>query len=112
MIIRRIVRCLHNLLPLLFTLVEQSFQSRFHSQHTEGSKGRLLVHHPAGQGYRKLLYTIWLADAPAVMLYAPKYLYITQDDVRGIKDGEIVNAADRFYDIHEWTVHSDLVPRM
>lgn len=54
----------------------------------------------------------WLADAPAVMLYAPKYLYITQDDVRGIEEGKIVNAADRFYDIQDWTVHSALVPRM
>ncbi len=54
----------------------------------------------------------WVADAPAVMLYTPNYLYITQDDVQGIKKGEIVTAADRFYDIQKWTVHSELVPRI
>jgi len=54
----------------------------------------------------------WLADAPAVMLYAPKYLYITQDDVRGIAEGQIVTAADRFYDVQDWTVRSALVPKL
>jgi len=54
----------------------------------------------------------WLKDAPAIMLYTPNYLYITQDDVRGIEEGQIVTAADRYYDIHNWTVNSQLVPRI
>jgi peptide/nickel transport system substrate-binding protein len=54
----------------------------------------------------------WLIDAPAVMLYTPNYLYITQDDVQGIQNGEIVTAADRFYDVQKWTVRSEPVPRI
>lgn len=54
----------------------------------------------------------WSVDDPAVMLYTPTYLYVTQDDVRGIADGQIVTAADRFYDVQNWTVYSQLVPRI
>lgn len=54
----------------------------------------------------------WAADAPAVMLYTPNYLYITQDDVRGVVAGDLVTAADRFYDIQNWTVYSELIPRI
>lgn len=54
----------------------------------------------------------WSKDSPAVMLYTPDYLYTTQTDVRGISDGQIVTAADRFYDVQNWTVHSRLVPRI
>lgn len=53
----------------------------------------------------------WSQDDPAVMLYTPNYLYVTNRDVQGITDGELVTAADRFYNIHTWTVHSKLVPR-
>lgn len=53
----------------------------------------------------------WSSDDPAVMLYTPNYLYVTNDDVQGIIDGELVTAADRFYNVHTWTVHSKLVPR-
>jgi len=54
----------------------------------------------------------WVADAPAVMLYVPHYLYITQDEVRGVADGKIVSAADRFYNIQNWTIHSTSVPKI
>lgn len=54
----------------------------------------------------------WSADAPAAMLYTPKYLYVTQSDLRGVVDGQLVTASDRFYNVHEWTVYSKLVPRM
>lgn len=54
----------------------------------------------------------WSIDAPAVMLYTPNYLYVTEDDVRGIEDGSIITAADRFYNVQDWTVHSKLVPRI
>jgi peptide/nickel transport system substrate-binding protein len=55
---------------------------------------------------------VWSADDPAVMLYTPNYLYVTQDDVRGMVDGQLVTPADRFYDVQKWTVYSSLVPRM
>lgn len=54
----------------------------------------------------------WSADDPAVMLYTPNYLYVTEDDVQGIKDGDIVTAADRFYNVQKWTVRSSLVPKL
>lgn len=55
---------------------------------------------------------VWSADDPAVMLYTPNYLYVTQDDVRGMVDGQLVTPADRFYDVQKWTVYSSLVPRI
>lgn len=55
---------------------------------------------------------IWNGDDPAAMLYTPNYLYVTNDEVQGVVDGELVTAADRFYDVHNWTVRSKLVPRM
>lgn len=54
----------------------------------------------------------WSADDPAVMLYTPNYLYVTQDDVRGMVDGQLVTPADRFYDVQKWTVYSSQVPRI
>lgn len=55
---------------------------------------------------------VWAADAPAVMLYSPQYLYVTQDDVRGVPNGQLMTAADRFYDVQNWTIHTKLVPRI
>lgn len=54
----------------------------------------------------------WSTDQPAAMLYTPNYLYVTQDDVRGIVDGQLVTSSDRFYNVHNWTVHSTQIPRM
>lgn len=54
----------------------------------------------------------WMADDPAAMLYTPNYLYVAEDNVRGIVDGQLVTPADRFYNVQNWTVHSSLVPRM
>lgn len=54
----------------------------------------------------------WSKDDPAVMLYTPNYLHVTQDDVRGMVDGQLVTPADRFYNVHNWTVRSSLVPRI
>lgn len=54
----------------------------------------------------------WKADNPAVMLYTPGYLYVTNDEVQGVIDGELVTAADRFYNVQNWTVRSRLVPRI
>lgn len=54
----------------------------------------------------------WSADDPAVMLYTPNYLYVTEDNVQGVVDGALITAADRFYNVHNWTVRSRLVPRM
>lgn len=54
----------------------------------------------------------WSADDPAVMLYTPNYLYVTEKTVQGVADGELITAADRFYNVQNWTVRSKLVPRM
>lgn len=54
----------------------------------------------------------WSADDPAVMLYTPNYLYVTDDSVQGVVPGELVTAADRFYNVQNWTVYSKLVPRI
>lgn len=54
----------------------------------------------------------WSKDDPAAMLYTPNYLYVTQDDVRGMVDGQLVTPADRFYNVQNWTVNSKLVPRI
>lgn len=46
----------------------------------------------------------WRKDAPALMLYQPRYLYLTDNSVKGIKLKTLNEPADRYADVTEWTV--------
>jgi hypothetical protein len=53
----------------------------------------------------------WVADVPAVILYAPNYTYVTSPNVNGVKAKKLVEPADRFYGIEDWTVKVKQVER-
>ncbi|MFI5240466.1 MAG: peptide ABC transporter substrate-binding protein [Candidatus Saccharimonadia bacterium] len=55
--------------------------------------------------YEKFLAT-WTADAPAVMLYMPSYLYVTDASDLGIVSSRIGDPTDRFYGVQKWTVNT------
>ena len=46
----------------------------------------------------------WVADAPALALYQPKYLYITRGPVYGYQKKVINSGVDRFNNVHQWMV--------
>lgn len=46
----------------------------------------------------------WRKDAPALMLYQPRYLYLTDGSVKGIKLKILNDPADRYADVTDWTV--------
>lgn len=46
----------------------------------------------------------WREDAPAVGLYQPRLLYLTNGNVAGLNDGAINVPADRFFNVHDWQI--------
>lgn len=43
-------------------------------------------------------------DAPAVFLYSPSYVYITNSKIKGVDTNAIVNPAHRFVNIQKWYI--------
>jgi len=46
----------------------------------------------------------WQADAPAIGLYQPRVLYLTNGTVAGLVEHPINSAADRFYNVQNWEI--------
>jgi peptide/nickel transport system substrate-binding protein len=46
----------------------------------------------------------WVADAPALALYQPRYLYVTSGHLYGFSPTIINNGTDRFSDIDNWEI--------
>jgi peptide/nickel transport system substrate-binding protein len=57
------------------------------------------------QKYQKLQDTI-LADAPALFLYNPDYLYWVSEKIKGIDTTKIVDPAKRFAGVGNWYVQT------
>lgn len=53
--------------------------------------------------YRPFL-EAWRNDTPAVGLYQPRFLYITSESLQGITAKTVHSPADRYSNVHEWTV--------
>jgi peptide/nickel transport system substrate-binding protein len=51
--------------------------------------------------YKTFLAT-WVQDAPALALYQPNFIYITNGPVAGISRKASNSGVDRFYNVHEW----------
>ncbi len=49
------------------------------------------------------------ADAPAIFLYAPQFIYLTDKSVRGIRFASIMEPSDRFSNIHLWHINTSRV---
>lgn len=46
----------------------------------------------------------WQADAPALGLYEPRFLYITRTTVHGLDEHPVNADADRFTNVHNWQI--------
>jgi ABC-type transport system substrate-binding protein len=57
------------------------------------------------QGYEKLQDTI-LADAPALFLYNPDYLYWVSEKIKGVDTTKIIDPAKRFENITNWYINT------
>lgn len=57
------------------------------------------------QDYQELQDTL-LADAPALFLYNPNYIYWVSDKIKGIESSRIVDPAKRFEDIQNWYINT------
>ena len=53
--------------------------------------------------YRPFL-EAWRNDAPALVLYQPRFLYITNGNVYGFNPKLLNNATERFNNVHQWMV--------
>lgn len=49
----------------------------------------------------------WRNDAPALMLYQPRFLYITRGQFFGFEPKAINTAADRFNNVENWMIRQD-----
>lgn len=47
---------------------------------------------------------VWRADAPAVGLYQPRYLYTTRGEVYGLTEHRINADVERFTNVHNWMI--------
>lgn len=54
---------------------------------------------------------VWQTDAPAVMLYQPRFLYLAQQEVAGFDPKTINNATQRYANIQEWMIRTANVPQ-
>ncbi len=51
-------------------------------------------------------------DAPAIFLYAPKFLYVVSEKVQGLELGSVAVPSERFSNIHKWYINTDNVWKM
>ncbi len=49
----------------------------------------------------------WRSDVPAIMLYQPRFLYITRGQLFGLEPQAINSAADRFNNVENWMIRQD-----
>ncbi len=52
---------------------------------------------------------IFNKDLPAILIYSPKYLYVTNDKLNNINLDTLINPSDRFATVYEWYANKDHV---
>jgi len=57
----------------------------------------------------KILIEEFNKDLPAILIYSPKYLYITSSKLNNIKYNNLINPSDRFASVYEWYANKDHV---
>lgn len=92
---------------------EADINSPFHSNYSEYSSSTADASLEAGRTrldpqlravkYEPFL-SVWQQDAPALGLYQPRFLYITNEPVYGLTSGSINSASDRFDNVQNWEV--------
>ena len=53
--------------------------------------------------------TIIAKDQPAVFLYSPEFIYIVPNTLHGIRLGALTTPSERFQNVYEWYVNTELV---
>lgn len=53
----------------------------------------------------------WRADAPAIALYQPRFLYITRGQVFGFMSTSISNGIGRYANVNNWMIREDKLPK-
>ena len=53
----------------------------------------------------------WRADAPAVALYQPRFLYITRGQVFGFTPTGVSSSVDRYANVNNWMIREDKLPK-
>lgn len=72
--------------------------------------GRIKADPQIRQGKYDTFLKAWNADNPAAVLYQTSYQYGTSEELAGVKAHRLTVPADRFYDVHQWTIKRRLVP--
>lgn len=54
---------------------------------------------------------VWRVDAPALALYQPQFVYITNIPIYGFDKRVVNTGADRFADVHQWMIRQELRPK-
>lgn len=50
-----------------------------------------------------------LSDVPAVFLYTPEFIYLTDEKLKGVSEGTVTTPAERFLNVHEWHIYTQHV---
>jgi len=48
-------------------------------------------------------------EVPAVFIYAPDFIYILPEKIRGVSIGRVTTPSERFLNIYEWFIETDMV---
>ena len=59
--------------------------------------------------YRPFL-DAWRDDSPAIGIYQPRLLYITNGPLYNLKTSEVVTSFDRYNNVHEWMINTEQTP--
>ena len=73
------------------------------------SQARATTNQSARNALYKQFESLVIADMPAVFLYAPDFLYIVPNDLRGIELGALRNGAERFESAYQWYTDTENV---
>lgn len=83
------------------------YQSSVADESLEGGRTRLDPELRAAK-YQPFL-EAWKADAPALGLYQPRFLYITRGAVHGLEETPINTDSGRFWNVHNWMIREEWV---
>lgn len=73
------------------------------------SQARATNNENARNALYKQFEALLIADVPAIFLYAPDFLYIVPNDLRGIELGALRNGAERFENAYHWYMDTENV---
>lgn len=73
------------------------------------SQARMETSHTARGSLYSEFAAILVDDKPAVFLYAPDFLYVVPEDIRGMALGTMTTPAERFFGAYQWYTQTERV---